>query len=160
MQYDDLFINVFFNTLIFHLNYLVKVHRQFTTKPKLINPWTFTNHVFISYDVVIKWLAVLNRHSLNYYISWESVSNKKGDIKSIVVKFSHYGVLRYHLAKVLRKSKSNIDELLTKKWGDGSYVNVVCRESCPVIFEYKLSSGKFVFSGSYELYSESGQLML
>ena len=37
---------------------------------------------------------------------------------------------------------------------------ILCNVDSPVIFEYKMSRGKFSFSGSYEMYSESGVLML
>lgn len=159
MLYDDLYINVFYNTLIFHLRTLFSIKRQFNLKPKLINPWGFVNSVNVSYDVAIKWLSVLNKSS-NSFITWTAEKLKSGKVKSISVKFTHKGVLRYHVSKVLKTSKADVDKLFRREWGDGTNASIVCRESCPVILNFKLSSGKLSLSGSYELFSESGVLML
>lgn len=60
-------------------------------------------------------------------------------------------------------SKLDVDKLfscLVVQWEDGTSAKIVRCESSSVVVNFILSSGKLSFSGLYELFSESGVLML
>lgn len=103
---------------------LKKVKRNISACQAYKNPWTICITREINFSVFLQIFHAIKDFKSKFGFSCVATRNKKGEIKTIVIKFVHLGAFTHHL---LQLSNSNLDiqSFFEKNCGGGNYGKVV-----------------------------------
>ena len=88
--------------LKFHFHLLLSgVRRKINKKPNLRNPWEVKSVTILYAAVFLKWYKAVHDFHIKTYRSIDIKKDRKGEVKDIVISFTHIGPLCYHLGRAV-----------------------------------------------------------
>ena len=144
------------------LQLLSGVCRKINKKPKLTNPWKVKSVTNLYPAVFLKWYKAVRDFHVKTYRSIEVKKSRKGEVKEIIISFTHIGPLCYHLGRAINvKTKDTfLKKYLRRTWSDGCRGDLVVCEETPATLTFNMKSGKLSFLANYEVRNRYGNVCL
>ena len=97
--------------------------------------------------VFLKWYKSVRDFHIKTYRNIEIKKGRKGEVKDIIISFTHNGPLCYHLGRAVNvKTKDAFfKKYLTRTWPDGCRGDVVVCDETPATLTFNMKSGKLLF---------------
>ena len=147
------------DTLEWHFTTVVKsIHRKISLHQRYKNPWKITISEKIKFDTFLQFYKAVRDFRVKYGRTINLEKYKNQSMKTIVIKFTHLGALKFHLNQITNGNIKNIGDLFEKKLSNENKGTVVVTDEKPATLTYKVATHMLTIDISYEVCNRYGNI--
>jgi len=138
--------------------FLLSTKKRFTLKRKFRDPFTCQTSREINVAIFYEVYCAVRIYKSNFGYITSTVKNKKGNIRSYEIKFTHQGAFEYHMSELSGFKKSDVKKYLQKTFPNNCKARVVVSTEKPVLLIYKRSTSVCNLKCFYETINSFGNV--